>query len=365
MVEHYLFRPLDFLRARLLSHSLRVRPLRKIFDSRLLRSLSMVVASFALNFLLMLYLPLWTLLVVPGILGMGHFIGSLSTFHQTAAPLQYAHDPLTQRRTQSTLFYACGVFGILRLIGYSGQVPGVAQFSKFVQEYFRLIDLVIVVSSFLCFLKIYRIPFLRKAPHLAGLLAYGLLMFLWPGLFWGLFIFSHNFTAFRFWHLHAPSPEEKTACWISFGLFAMIHLLVLAGGLDSSIHTIPVDQSITQIFGYSFFQISWDLFPGLYDLSFSRKIVMLLCFGQGVHYLLWIKVIPECRLNIHRPVPFSRSFRTLQQEWGRQRALFAILLVIGFGIASVLLRVDRVNDVFFSIAFYHIYAEYIALALKT
>ena len=363
-MESYLLRPLDRVRAKTLTYTLRLPPLRAIFNSRYLRSVCLILLSFAINVFLMLHFPLWTLLLVPGFLGMPHLIESLRSFHKTASPEALQNDGPTIGRVNSILFASCGIFGVFRILSISETVPGLYTLSKVVQENFRIIDLSIVLGSFFLFLQAYGISIWHRSKSLLAIVGVGCLMHIWPGSIWGIFIFSHNFMAFRYWHFYAPSREEKRLCLATLMLFICIHILVLSGLMNAVLSATPVDQGITKLFGYSFSQVALDVFPGLHDLDLSRKIVMLLCFGQGIHYVLWIKVIPECRLSLQRPIPFRMYFRRFKQEWGEQKATLSICLLILFFLLAFLIRWDFLNNIFFALAFYHIYAEYLAFAIK-
>lgn len=363
-VEQYVFRPLDMVRAQILSYTLRVEVFRAIFESRYFRSLLLLVISFVLNAFLMLHFPLWTLLLVPSLLGVPHLIESLRSFHQTASPIALKNDAIVIQKSHSLLFLSCGIFGIFRLLSLSEKLPGMHTLSIFVQQNFRILDFAIVLGSFFAFLRVYAIAFRSRWKSIVGIIGVGILMHKWPDRVWGILIFSHNFMAFRYWHFYAPNKEEKRLCLVTLGLFIAMHLWVLFGYMDGILSVTPVDQSSTKLFGYSFSQVSLDLFPALYDLDLSRKIVMLLCFGQGIHYVIWIKIIPECRLQLKRPIPFRMAFRRLKLEWGEQKAYWSAFLLVGFFLMAFLIRWDWINNVFFAIAFYHIYAEYLAFMLR-
>ena len=58
------------------------------------------------------------------------------------------------------------------------------------------------------------------------------------------------------------------------------------------------------------------------------------------------------------------AFRRLKLEWGEQKAYWSAFLLIGFFLLAFLIRWDWINNVFFALAFYHIYAEYLAFMLR-
>jgi hypothetical protein len=371
VIQSYVLRPLDILRACILSYSLRNRFIRSIFISRYFRTLTLFGMSFFLNLVLMLYFPLWTLVLVPGLLGMPHLINSLGTFHQTASPPEWVENSNIRKKITNILLLSSISIATLRLvILFVAKNVALTQIldtsvSSVLPYGLRAAEFGIMIASFIFFLQVYQIPISKRIRSLLILIISSIAMLIWSNILLGLFIVSHNFMAFYYWYLHAPSKKEKKLSIFGLFLFCMTHILVLSNYFDSILQAIAVDQGITtQLFGYSFAHISSDLFPTLYDLDLSRKIVMLLCFGQGIHYFLWIKVIPECRLGLEKSIPFRASFRCLQKQWGDRKAVLLLLMAIGFFIAANVIRIDLVNEIFFSIAFYHIYMEYLALFVR-
>ncbi len=275
------------------------------------------------------------------------------------------------------LISSCLCFLVLRLVPLSTIYFEQNHFLSLFQEHLRIFDFAIVFGSFFLFLRIYKIRFQDRIGSILTLSIAAGLILSFPALFWGVFVFSHNFSAFYFWFHHAPKKSEKFTSSIALTVFIMIHGLILLGFFDPIIFSIPINQQPTLNFNYSFLAISSDLFSDLTDLHWGRKIVMLLAFGQSLHYLLWLKVIPECRLSQEKPVSFRMTFSIWKKEWGKNTASIFLLMIFGFFLFGLLgisglwvdslltsfIRIDRVNEIFFAFAFFHIYAEFLAICL--
>lgn len=107
-------RPLDIMRARILRHSMKIEALRKLFTERILRNNVTVALSLILNALLMLFCPLWMLMIAPSILSMLHLIESINAFHDVAAPPPRKKDEHCKKNIHRALVIFCLCFFVLR-----------------------------------------------------------------------------------------------------------------------------------------------------------------------------------------------------------------------------------------------------------
>ncbi len=358
-----LLRPLDLARAKILRQTLKITLFRNAFSTRYYRSNVIVGLSILLNILLMVYFPLWTLLIAPSILGTAHLIESLGSFHPTACP-RLADDGVAKRRANRALFLFCLSFLSFRIIFALSQLLAMGKIGIFLQDYSRLLDFSVVAVAFLYFSHHYQISLMKRLFGAMVLAIIGFFLVTSSGLFWGIFIFSHNFMAFAFWYHYAPTRREKLSSLVFLGIFGCIHIFVLMGIFDELFFSHALDQRPTEIYGYSIYNIASELFPKLFDLDQARKIVSLLCFGQGLHYILWIRVIPECRMNQKAPIPFRTRFKKREEDWGYLTAIILSLILLGFLLAGIFCRWNLINELFFGLAFFHIYAEYLAFAFQ-
>ncbi len=358
MVEA-LARPLDLLRAKILRHSVKIEALRHIFVERSLRNNVTVAFSLILNALLMIFCPLWMLMIAPSLLGMLHLIESLHAFHDVAAPHEFKSDAARKKNINRGLLIFCVGFFLLRITLEFSRAMMYGDIAVLLVKNLRLFDCLIVAMAFFYCSFIYRLKIHKFFIGLSILSSALYFLLAGPSLVWSFFIFSHNFMAFVFWYFYAPSRKEKNSAIIALGVFGLLHVAVLSKfGDNFFLHAI--NQRATGAFGYDFATISIKLFPDNYDLLFARKIVSLLCFGQGVHYLLWIRVIPDCRFEKKATMPFRTKFKKLRTDFGTLLSSALVIVVAIFLLAPLFLRFNVINDLFFALAFFHIYAEFLA-----
>lgn len=192
MLEYVLLRPFDVIRARILRHSLRVSFFKRTFVHRHVRSNCIVGGSIILNVILMVYCPLWTLLIAPSILGKAHLIESLSSFHDIASPRELKELAAVKKRTHQALAIFCLVFLSVRLIFLVSDFFSLYSIAYFLQKNLRLLDMSVVMLAFLYFCHHYNIGIQKR---FCGALCLSLLgyVLVGGGALWGCFIFAHNF----------------------------------------------------------------------------------------------------------------------------------------------------------------------------
>lgn len=356
-----LARPLDLIRNRALRQTMRLSWLRRVFTERSLRNAITLLLCMIVNLFFMLYCPLWVLMLAPSILGIPHYIESISSFHSCAS--LSANPSIKKLVNQSLLITSC-LFLLTRLFMQAGHHFGFKEPSLMIFQNLRLLDTTLVCGSFAWLAHLYRIKMARLVFGLLILagLSYCLLAF--GAIIWGIFVFSHNFMAFGYWYFYAPTKKERMHALFFLVVFALIHLATLSPWFDKFLLNELIDQRPTGAFGYSFYTIARELFPLNFDLEIARKAVILLCFGQGVHYILWIRVIPACRLKQKATIPFRRYVKNAIDDFGRPAAYCLLFSLVCFLLSGLFFPWNLINDLFFGLAFFHIYAEYLAWFLR-
>lgn len=334
---------------------------RKLFKDRAYRNIITIIVCLGINLVLMHYCPLWVLMLAPSILGIPHYIESLSSFNACSKDNPNEQNP--RLINHSLLFISC-IFLFLRLAMQSLFYLGFQEASFLILHNLRLLDLTIVCVGFAWFAYIYQISLVRRALGLVFLASFSYCLIAFGASIWGIFIFSHNFMAFYYWHFYAPTQKEKNHVLFFSLLFTLIHLFVLSPLLDDFLLNQPIDQRPTLAFGYSFHAISHELFPLNFDIILARKMVSLLCFGQSVHYILWIRIIPACRLQQKGTITFRKYIKNLIKNFGRPWAYSLLFLMTGYIFGGLFCPWNLINDLFFGLAFFHIYAEYLAWFLR-
>jgi len=95
----------------------------------------------------------------------------------------------------------------------------------------------------------------------------------------------------------------------------------------------------------------------------ALRFALFFAFAQSVHYLVWLRLIPE----EDRPSPTPRSYRQSARALLRDMGAWPLVLALVVGIALVVVafaaRISLSRDLYLKIAFAHGHIELIAAAL--
>lgn len=166
---------------------------------------------------------------------------------------------------------------------------------------------------------------------------------------------GHNLVAVVLWWLWRPRRGALHALPVALFLVAGAALLVgaarpLAGALDW------VGPSALSLDAHA------DALAPMFEPALATRLVLLFCFAQGVHYSLWLRLIPEEDRDRLAPRSFRASLTALRAELGAPILAGAGLAVVGLlGWAVRDLCAARVG--YFRLALFHGYLELCALAL--
>jgi hypothetical protein len=122
----------------------------------------------------------------------------------------------------------------------------------------------------------------------------GLLVILsasYPAQTLGALVLIHNFVGFFYWICAAKSREERRVALASLLVFAFLTSAILLGLFD---FVMMVREKKILSGSLNEFSIGHFIFP--YESGvFWNRAVSAFAFGQGVHYFVWLKAIPEQR----------------------------------------------------------------------
>jgi hypothetical protein len=101
------------------------------------------------------------------------------------------------------------------------------------------------------------------------------------------------------------------------------------------------------------------LAPGGTSPLMLRRLLFVFAFGQALHYMVWLRLMPE----VDRPAPVPQSFRRAFQAFGRDfgRWTWPTLLVCVAAPAAILLGGDRGRETYFAVVYFHMALEAAAL----
>lgn len=186
-----------------------------------------------------------------------------------------------------------------------------------------------------------------------------------PLLLWGCFrgfyeqelilAHGHNLVAVVLWWLWRPRRGALHALPVALFLLAGAALLVGAAR--------PIAGALTWV-GPSALSLEAhaDALAPMFEPALATRLVLLFCFAQGVHYSLWLRLIPEDDRDRLAPRSFRGSLTALRAELGAPilvGASLAMLVLLGWAVRD--LCAARVG--YFRLALFHGYLELCALAM--
>lgn len=180
----------------------------------------------------------------------------------------------------------------------------------------------------------------------------------------GAMILIHHFVAFGFWIRATQNTRERAGAWLGLGVFSFVHLLILAGWCDGWFESLwhseaALDLGLTMrregrgILGHSS--------QGSLPLIWCYRLVVCYAFGQALHYVLWLKVIPEANYRLGIPTSFTRSWQLLKKNLGKTMAVFAVMSSVAFISVWILGEFRVVRQGYLALAFFHGFFEIVTL----
>lgn len=96
--------------------------------------------------------------------------------------------------------------------------------------------------------------------------------------------------------------------------------------------------------------------------TWGLRLVLCFCFAQGVHYSMWLRLIPEEDRERPTPRTFRASLHALHADLGTWLLLLALFVSVGL-VAWALRDLVEARNGYFRLATFHGYLELCALAL--
>lgn len=202
-----------------------------------------------------------------------------------------------------------------------------------------------------------RAPVRRRA---LGVLCAGALFAVaqWAGPLGDLvFAHAHNAVGLGLWW--AWRRRESRLHWVPIVLFAAGCALILTGALA------PLAQATGGFVAPWTGLAVWSLAGGLSPVPWgpvAMRVLVLYAFAQSVHYVVWLRLVPEDDRPSPSPRSFVQSYRALRADVGPLvlwMALLTAAVLAGWAVVSV----ARARDGYLRMAFFHGYLELSAAAL--
>lgn len=201
------------------------------------------------------------------------------------------------------------------------------------------------------------IPAWRRAIGVALAAAAALACVVWGSATTLVLLHLHNFVAvLLWWRWRARGPAFAR---LPLALFIGASLLIAAGALEG-----PGLAQLQALGASALGPLSLDhhlaaLAPGLEGPA-ARRLVLLFTFAQSVHYVIWLRLIPEDDRERRTPRSFRASWRALVEELGPIVWLALALACALVGWALLDLAAARAG--YLRLARFHAFLEFAVLA---
>jgi len=337
----------DCIRILILKTSMRFSVFRRIFMTRSQRLFLFFIASVFFHLFIALKFPLWILLIGPLVLGVPHVLSSIRYVPKLAG--------INREFLSNKLYSSIGSFFVLmaalRIWTANQNLPVIHRYPN-------------AMEMIGCVLAVGLIGLLSKHGKKRIMVAASVLFvlffvsFKYPLETIGGLVLIHNFVGFLFWIKRAKSKRDSLSAVVSLAIFSAITVLILVGAFD-----VFMSERATGIFGGTLNELSIGslIFPNS-SFSIWSRAVSAYAFGQGVHYFVWLKAIPEQELPYEHPVSFSQSARLLIADMGVKLVLTGGVLAVGLILFAIFKSFPEARLLYLGSSAFHGYFEIAGLA---
>jgi hypothetical protein len=192
------------------------------------------------------------------------------------------------------------------------------------------------------------------------LLTAGVLKLAWhnPLAFVGIALIFHNWVAFGHWFFAAKDSKNRLLALAATGIFALIHVVMIAGYFDQWI----AFPEISFLSSRSFEIRGWALAPWTSDPMMWNRIIVLYAFGLSIHYFIWLQAIPQCLDQKSVPNSFRNTLQQLRKDCGPKTT--SVLLIVGAVVAFAMwFHTALAGRIYFGIAMLHGWLEMVFLMI--
>jgi hypothetical protein len=200
----------------------------------------------------------------------------------------------------------------------------------------------------------------RRAAVAAPLVVLGLLAGGAPAIATLVFAHVHNLVAVAFFALWRR--RESRLHWIPVALTAAGAVAILGGALDAVLGRALVLGSVD--FGDLVLQLAPPevISKISSNLRMPDRLVLLYAFGQSVHYVVWLRLVPEDERTSSSPISFRQSFRSLVRDVGAPLLVLASMAAAGVAVWATR-DLAKARFEYLQLAFFHGWLEIIAGAI--
>jgi len=197
-----------------------------------------------------------------------------------------------------------------------------------------------------------------------GLVVVGALVGLaWYFGYWADLAFAHlhNFVAIALWMMWRP--RTRPYHWWTLGLYVVAIALLASGAAAPMLEatngwswTLTDDPQ-----GLDVHYHAWVLAYGA-DMETASRVILVFAFAQSMHYLVWVRLVPEDDRGRDTPRTFRASWYALKRDLGPVLLWGAIVAGLAVAVWAIVdLAAARVG--YLRMAIFHGQLELVALAL--
>lgn len=326
--------PLDRARSALWRLTTRTRLGRACVRDRGTRLATLAVAHMAVAFALTLIAPVWLLLLGPLLLGVPH----------VASDIRYLliRPPLP-----------VGAVGLVLILGPLLMMTVLRVIASLGGPFSAELEILLGASAMLGGLAIARARLRTKL--VAGLAIVGLAAFAMSSAYLSLVTIAHlhNLVAFGLWLYFLRGEVRKRGLSLVIGCYLFLGLLLISPLFEELYFGHLMAGGVGH---FSLDGMAASLAPGA-EIEPGLRWVMLFAFLQAMHYVVWLRLIPQ-RLD-ERPAPptFRRSLTRLSVDFGTAGLGLIVAASLAVPLMAVLTDAEATRHIYLLAAVSHGWIE--------
>ncbi len=329
-----LVRPLDHARRWLWGVSAKTAFGRACVRDRGLRLTTLALAHMAVAVALTLVAPVWLLLLGPIVLGVPH-VASDVRYLLIKPPL-----PLGRR-------------GLVLLLGPLMAMTGHRVLATLGGPYLPELEVLLGAAAMIGGVAIAPAARAKKALALAIIASLTALALAYAHGALVVVAHAHNLIAFGLWLWLFASETSRR---MLVGL-ALAYLGVLALFMSGVCDGLLVEHAIASDLGhFGLGEMAMTLAPGL-DLELALRLVATYAFAQAIHYVVWLRLIPQRLDERTAPPTLRRSVGRVRRDFGRVGFWVLVALTCMVPLGALAFEAAEVRNLYLLAAIAHGWLE--------